>query len=284
MSKKDFIKSADGLLVAYETAGTGEPALVFAHCWCGNRSYWKNQIDFFSKNYPVITLDLAGHGESGKTRKDYTVTAFAHDVIAVLKKVAPEKVILIGHSLGGPVMVAVSAMLGNKVLAVIGIDTFANIEFIITDKDYDIFIEPYRKDFKGTTEKYIKTMFHVDADQRLVEKISNDISSAFPEMAMSSFKELYQYNLTEDFRNLKHPVIAINTDKHPTNVEVAKQYTDSFELIILEDVGHFMMLEDPVRFNKVLDETIKKLIKNNNFKKGNDFLSGLRSKIFSIFR
>ena len=64
------VSSKDGVEIAYEVKGYGEPALVFVHGWCWDKSIWENQVKVFSAKYKVITIDLAGHGESGSNRKD----------------------------------------------------------------------------------------------------------------------------------------------------------------------------------------------------------------------
>jgi len=68
--------SADGVSIAYEVRGEGEPALVFVHGWCCDRSYWDAQLPYFAQKYKVVAIDLTGHGESGLDRKEWTMGAF----------------------------------------------------------------------------------------------------------------------------------------------------------------------------------------------------------------
>jgi hypothetical protein len=63
------VPSSDGIPITYEVRGKGSPTLVFVHGWSCDRTYWKGQIEPFSKIYQVVAIDLAGHGESGKGRK-----------------------------------------------------------------------------------------------------------------------------------------------------------------------------------------------------------------------
>src|SRR4051794_17516577 len=67
------IRAADGLPLVCDVRGKGDTALIFLHGWCGDREYWKNQVDEFARDYRVITLDQAGHGESGKDRCSWSV-------------------------------------------------------------------------------------------------------------------------------------------------------------------------------------------------------------------
>src|SRR5437660_7618817 len=100
------VRAADGLNIVCEIRGKAEPALVFLHGWCGDREYWKNQADVFAADYQVVTLDLPGHGESGKARETWTVNALGQDVESVVKALGLKRVILVGHSMGGPIALA----------------------------------------------------------------------------------------------------------------------------------------------------------------------------------
>mgnify|MGYP001597132606 CR=1 FL=1 len=72
----------------------------------------------------MVRIDLAGHGESGRERKDSTIAAFGGDVAAVVEKLGLKKVILIGHSMGGPASVEAARRLGDRVTGVVGVDSF----------------------------------------------------------------------------------------------------------------------------------------------------------------
>ena len=54
--------SPDGVRIAYDVTGEGEPTLVFVHGWCCDRSYWQPQVEYLSQQYRVVAIDLAGHG------------------------------------------------------------------------------------------------------------------------------------------------------------------------------------------------------------------------------
>src|SRR5262245_20157436 len=80
-----WAESADGSRIRYRAYGRGEPVLVFIHGWAADSSYWDAQIDDFKVRYTVVTLDLAGHGESDATRTAWTMDSFGDDVVAVLE-------------------------------------------------------------------------------------------------------------------------------------------------------------------------------------------------------
>src|SRR6476620_3348757 len=124
---RDTVVSADGVLIHYELQGAGVPALVVVHGWCCARGYWREQIDHFSSQYTVVAIDLGGHGDSGLDRDAWTMAAFGRDVVAVVEKLGLRQVVLIGHSMGGTVVVEAAQHIPERVTAIIGVDTFKNL-------------------------------------------------------------------------------------------------------------------------------------------------------------
>src|SRR5512144_68056 len=109
------VASADGVAIHYHAEGRGSPALVFVHCWACDRHLWDAEVPVFAASHRVVTLDLAGHGESGRGRKDWTIAAYAEDVRAVVEALHLDRVVLIGHSMGGPVIVEAARKMPARV-------------------------------------------------------------------------------------------------------------------------------------------------------------------------
>lgn len=256
------VASADGLPIVYQVQGKGDPALVFIHCWCCDMSFWESQVPVFAKHYQVVTLDLGGHGESGQDRKEWTTEAFGQDVAAVVKKLELKKAILIGHSMGGPVAVEAARLLPNQVIALIAVDTLQDVEQKFTKEQYEQLTAPIRKDFKTGTENFLRAlMFTPETDPGLIDKIVNKMSSAKPQVGLGAMENGYKHDITGAMDKIKVPIRLIIADLFPYNIEAGKRHAVSYEVKIMKGVGHFLHMEKPAAFNKLLDETLKELIK-----------------------
>src|SRR5262249_46569104 len=140
---KKTVRADDGLNLVCEVRGQGDTALVFLHGWCGDREYWKHQVGPFAADYRVVTLDQAGHGESGKDRKVWSTSGLAGDVEAVVKALGLKRVILVGHSMGGPVALLAAKRMPGTVVAVVGVDTLQNAEFKVPETLRKKFMEAF---------------------------------------------------------------------------------------------------------------------------------------------
>ena len=239
--------------------GTGFPALVFVHGWSCDRRYWDTQARYFAPQYQVVTLDLAGHGASGRDRTQWTVPAFGHDVVAVVEQLGVEQVVLIGHSMGGSVIVEATRRLPTAVIGVVGVDTWQNVEHILTPEQVAELVATFRANFVEAMRTFVRARFLPTSDPTVVEHVIAGMSAAPPQIAISAYAELQgnRRNLQAGLQEVTAPKITINASDRGTNKEVAQRH--GIEVLWMSGVGHFGMMEDPQTFNSLLNEAVQKL-------------------------
>ena len=256
--------SIDGIPITYEVHGEGALALVFVHGWSCDRSYWKGQLEPFSQRYKVVTIDFAGHGASGIERKNYTIESFGADVATVVNKLNLQHVILIGHSMGGDVIAAAARLLPHdRIEGLVMMETYKQLGAGRTPEQVEAFTAKFRPDFKDSVRSLVRGMFSSTADTALVEWVANDMSSAPPAIALSALASSFNYSreITKTLLEIKLPVTAINSDNAPTDTASMQRY--GVQVVVLQGLGHFMMLEDPKQFNDVLEGVIEKMTNKN---------------------
>ncbi|MFT4343941.1 MAG: alpha/beta fold hydrolase [Candidatus Woesearchaeota archaeon] len=100
--------------------------IIFIHGWTMNHTGWKSEIAFFqNKGYDCIAVDLRGHGKSDKPKKRsaYTMNYFVKDINTIVEKNNLVKPILIGHSLGGMIILHYLKKYQEKIAKIVLIDT-----------------------------------------------------------------------------------------------------------------------------------------------------------------
>ena len=262
-SQQQNVLSKDGVRINFFVEGKGEPALIFIHGWSCDKSYWENQVKEFSPKYKVVTIDLAGHGESGMNRKNYTMELFGEDVAAVVNELGLKKVILIGHSMGGVVVIEAAHILKDKVIGLVGADTFQNLGETMTADQIEPFLKPFKENFSSHAKEFVKSMFPPSANPVLVKKVSDDMASAPPEVAISAMENMFKDNAITALKEIDVPIISINCYLYPVREEENRKLVKSYELKMMKGVGHFVMLEDSAKFNQLLHEAITELSEKN---------------------
>jgi pimeloyl-ACP methyl ester carboxylesterase len=253
------VPASDGVSIAYDVRGKGDTSLVFVHCWACDRSFWHNQLDVFAENYKVVSLDLGGHGASGTDRRAWTILGLAGDVQAVVESLGLKRVILVGHSMGGPVSLEAARRMSGRVVSVILVDTIQNAEVGATREQADKLGTQLQADFKNTMGEFVRAAFTKEADPKVVDWAVSKASSANRQVALALLRDFPNLNLQQLLGSVKVPVRGLNSAPPmgpPTAVDVNRKYAD-YDAVILQDVGHFMMLERPDAFNAQLAKLLK---------------------------
>jgi len=253
------VPSADKTEINYTLYGDGETALVFVHCWCCDQGYWREQVDTFSQDYKVVTIDLAGHGKSGSGRDDYTLKAFGWDVASVVNHLELNRIILVGHSMGGGVVLAAAHLLKEQTLAVIGVDTYQGFQYELSDSMIAQFVEPFKRDFYHTTIGFVHGMFPPDADSILIMEIAEDMAKGPAKAGISAMINNISTDPIELLEGLDIPIYSINSRMFPIDIQANREIYPDFEVRFIEGVGHFIQLEDPQAFSWELKRILKEI-------------------------
>ena len=252
------VPAADGVPINYSVQGKGDPALVFVHCWSCDRHLWDNQVAVFAKDHRVVTIDLPGHGESGKGRKDWSIGGFGEDVKRVVVKLGLKRVVLIGSSMGGPVALEAARRMPDRVVAIVPVDTLLNVEARMPAEQVEAALKQMRADYKGETTKFMtQYLFAPSTPAAVKDRILSQATSAPPEIAIPILGAAFAYDPIPALQEIKVPIRAINSDLYPTNLEGNRKHAPQFEAVIMKGVGHYPMLEDPARFNELLTGVLR---------------------------
>ncbi|WP_194435678.1 alpha/beta fold hydrolase [Vibrio fluminensis] len=251
----------DGERIAYSVTEGGETALIFIHGWSLDSRLWQNQIGYFTKKYKVITMDLAGHGNSSFNREEFTMLSFANDIKAVIEKEKLDSVILVGHSMAGGVIAEAAKLMPNKVIGIIGVDTSQNVGIELSQADLDLMTKPFEDNFHDGMTAFVKGALPPDVDEKLLYWVTEDMASAPPTIAINQFRHyLGQYvsgEASRVYESVNVPVVLVNARLWPTNSEENSKHIKDYSIYYIEDSGHFPMLEKPNEFNETLMEAIK---------------------------
>ncbi|MFI9296685.1 alpha/beta fold hydrolase [Streptomyces gardneri] len=110
--------AVDGGTIAYEVAGSG-PLIVLAHGIGDSRAAYRAVIpQLVAAGYRVAAVDLRGCGESSVGWPDWSRTAIAGDLLAVIRHLGGPAV-LVGHSVSGDAATIAAAQEPSLITAVV---------------------------------------------------------------------------------------------------------------------------------------------------------------------
>jgi sigma-B regulation protein RsbQ len=253
----------------YTLSDKGDITLVFVHGAFIDKDYWLAQIDYFNTNYKVVTIDLAGHGRSGKNRDDWSIQALGEDIVTIINELKLSNIILIGHSLGGDVILEVANKVPNLVIGFVGIDNFKNAGTAMPDEiqsQVEVVINNLKLDFPNTSERFVRqALVTKSTGSSLSQRIIKDYREFDPQVGIQILISSFSYYNREKelLQQLKFKLHLINVDYMPTNEDLLKKYAHSgYEILRLKGSCHYPMIEKPIEFNQLLQEVIVKIIAN----------------------
>jgi pimeloyl-ACP methyl ester carboxylesterase len=250
------VLSPDGVSIRYDDLGAGDPALVLVHGWNCDRGYWSEQLEHFARGHRVVNVDLGGHGDSGLNRTEWTMQAFGKDVSAVVTALDLREVVLVGHSMGGKVIVEAARQLGDRVVAVVGVDTFHSGGRETPQARQDEVFGQLADDYAGFMANFVDLTFVEQSDPAIREWVKADMSAAPYASAVGARQASGSYDAIPAVASLDVPLVLINSDFLPTDLTHLEASAKQFLYLEMSGVGHFVMLEDPETFNALLSAVL----------------------------
>jgi len=256
MTHDPEVFSSDGTAIHFETTGRGAPALVFVHGWLGNGRWWDAQRDQFAASYQVVTIDLAGHGGSGASRTVWSIARYADDIRAVLDDLRAAQVVLVGHSMSGPNVLAAAAGRAD-VIGVVLVDTMKNLDRVMPAEQVQQMLELYRTDYRRAVEDVLPNYLYSPFTPGPVrERIQREFLAAPAGLAVLAIEPLYKGDLRAIAAQVRVPVRGINSDVEPLDPSINRKYFHDYDAVAIAQVGHYPMLEKPAEFNRALEQCL----------------------------
>jgi len=259
------VKSFDGVSINFDNEGKGEPVIIFVHGWSNTKSIWKAQVSNFSKKYKVIAVDLPGFGKSGNNRSEWTMASYGEDIASIIQQLNLKKVVLVGFSLGAPIVIEAANKVPDHVIGVVLVDELQEVELQIPPPMAH-YIDSVFMDFVNnpTKEKMVGGGFvkkNVDSSFNRIMLFLEGASHIGWRESLEGFVKWQNESCTHSIKAVKAPIIAINSDREPTNVEGFRKYAPTFKAKIVDDVGHLIMWDNTEQFNQLLEESIQEFIR-----------------------
>ncbi len=234
-----------------DRGGEGDPVL-FVHGSGGTHELWKAQLARLASSFPVVALDLSGHGDSEDVEADpgwSTISAYSDDVLAVAEETGAKT--LVGNSLGGAIVMhlVLDRDFEPDALALVG--TGAKLAvlddlLIWLESDFDRAVE-----FLHDGDR----LFH-DPDDRYVELSKESMYEVGRRVTSRDFHSCHTFDVRDQLNGIVAPTLAV-VGEHDmlTPPRYHKYLADNVidgQYVEIEGTAHLTMLETPEAFNGTL--------------------------------
>jgi pimeloyl-ACP methyl ester carboxylesterase len=258
----------DGDRVAYASHGQGDQAVVFIHGWTCDHSFWKLDLPAFTRTRRVLLVDLPGHGQSAKPEIDYSVAHFARGVDAVMRAAGVKKAVLVGHSMGTPVALQFYRMFPEKTAGIGMIDgvipraqadTAAREKRLADMRLNEKRLADMRLNYESAAPKMVEAMFGARTTPALREEIRSKMLAAPKHVALGAMEGMLRMTLDTKAR-IDVPAWALLAARPQlTGYEgFLRGFIPKLDYEVWDGYGHFLMMEDPARFQKSLTAWLEK--------------------------
>lgn len=254
----------DDIPLHYEIHGEGEP-ILFIHGLGSSGRDWQEQVDHFSRACQTITVDVRGHGRSGKPPGPYSVGQFAADIASLIEFLGVAPLHLVGISMGGMIAFQLAvdspALLRSLVIVNSGPEMILPgfkgrlqlwqrllIVRLLGMRKMGEVLGP--RLFPKPEQENLRVMFV----QRWAENDSRAYSAAM--------KALVGWSVAGQIKDIRCPTLVLAADQDYTPVAAKEAYVRQIpgaKLVVIEDSRHALPAERPEAFNQALQAFLAEL-------------------------
>lgn len=245
----------------YEMFGRGEP-ILFIHGLGSSGRDWHNQVEFFSKQYQVITVDLRGHGQSSKPPGPYSMLLFAADTVDLITSLGISPCHVVGISLGGMIAFQLAASRPDLVNSMVIVNS--RPEFII--RTFTEYIQLWQRDLiarllgmrtegKMVSKRLFPKLEQEALRKELVQHWAENDSRAYRE----SMHARVGWSVVGQLGSINIPTLVVAAEEDFTPLSYKEAYVTQMpqaDMAVIPDSRHATPLDRPDMFNK----TVKKFL------------------------
>jgi len=235
--------------------GTGRP-VILVHGNTGSSRWWSQVMDM--AGYRMIAPDLPNFGRSDQLDVA-DIDVYADHLAGFISALGLETPIVVGHSLGGAVVMSMAARRPELAKAIVLVDSAAPAGLKTPEEHY-----PYIELFRTNRDMMRQALAGVAPTMRnvaLLDSLTDDAMKMAPLAFAGNARALERFNYTGRAGAFTGPVMVLWGRKDSIVTEAMATQTaaaySNARLEVIDTVGHSVMVEDPERFRTLLAEFLK---------------------------
>ncbi len=228
---------------AFESEKSKNPPVVLLHGAGGNYLSWPPEVRRLA-GCNVYSVDLPGHGKSNGPGEQ-TIEAYVQHIFTWMQAANLPRAIVIGHSMGGAIAMALRIQYPAQVIGLGLIGTGARLP--VNPTLLEDVASPVA--FQSTLKTITKWSFSKEASPKLVDQVSKRLAIVRPSVLHGDFLACSHFDLVGKLGQIICPTLVICGDKDKmTPLRYSQLLANRIppaQLSIIPDAGHMVMLEKP---------------------------------------
>jgi pimeloyl-ACP methyl ester carboxylesterase len=248
----------EGVTLAYQDINPGSPPMLFVHGWGCDHTSFAQQAEFFRRSHRVVSVDLRGHGKSDAPHQDYTMATLADDLGWVCAELALAKPIVVGHSMGGNVVLELAARYPEIPASVVLIDSVILPHQSILDALQPM-VEALRgPDYRAAYQQVLLAICLPDDDETRRAQLIASLPKAPQHVVASTFRNhLTDYDVTPAAAGCRVPIAYIGAAIALADLIQFRSLTPHLLTAQTLGSGHFSPLFVPDQINAMLSTFVE---------------------------
>lgn len=232
-----------------------KPPLVLIHGAGGTHQHWPAALRRLP-DWTVYALDLPGHGKS-EGPGCATVAAYRETIREFCETQALERVVLVGHSMGGAIVQDFALHYGGRLAGMVLVGTGARLRVA------QAILDGLPVDFEGTARLITDWCHGPSASEQLKRIFLQRLLEESPEVLLGDYNACNSFDLRSDLPSIQIPALAIcgtaDIMTPPKFSEYLVQNLPNARLHLVPDAGHMVTLEAPDEVTSVVEVFLRSL-------------------------
>ncbi len=251
-------RTEDGIRIAYQDRGGGNPPIVFIHGIYGSHQAFSHQVAYFAPRHRCIGVDLRGHGESDKPDQVYSMDRYADDVAELLQHLGTPPAVLVGHSMGGQVVISVAARHPSLVRAVASLDSPSNVpgwqkRFHSPFDHLITFDGPYREGVR----RFLAAAYLPTDDPSWVGGLEERLAQIPDHMIVRAWDAMKAYEPSDTLRRMNCPYLYVDSGQPDLDFDRIRALCPQLVVGKTVGAGHKALQDVPDQINAMLNRFIE---------------------------
>jgi pimeloyl-ACP methyl ester carboxylesterase len=254
------IMVVDRQMVHYEVFGHGRP-VIFLHGWLGSWRYWFPTMERVAENFRTYSFDFWGFGESRRKSTYESIQNYSDQVIRFLDELGIDRVLLVGHSMGG--MVALKTAINHprrisRVAAVGAPIVGDSLSWLLKLTDRPILADAFTR--VPWFRRFLFSQFLGETNDPHVHEILDDSVKSSSTTLRNAVGSMWRTDLRPELPRLTVPTLIVHGGRdeivHPNQADLFDN-VPSAEVVVMPESRHFPLLDEADLFNDILLRFLK---------------------------